>query len=145
MMKTIAAIIIFLLLLCGLYIGISVFRCQELKSPPEVPVYPGSILVKEGSFGTDAFPVHEYHYESTTSPEEIVEFYKSNEEVIEFYTTSIKRYCRPTLGSDVKQVCTGSAKPFGSYEAVINLESTEAEPLTTYYITVRWEGCGNFD
>ena len=133
-MKTIAAIVIFLLLLCGIYILISDFRCQELKSPPEVPVYPGSTLVKEVSSGTDVFPVHEYHYKSTASPEEIVEFYKSN-----------KTQCHRTLGSEVKQVCTGSAKPFGSYEAVINFELNEAEPLTTYFITVRWTRCGNFD
>jgi hypothetical protein len=123
-----------LVLFAGLCALLSAIRCQQLTSPPIVPIYPGSIVIEEVAGGTDAFPVREYHYISTASPGEIVEFYTRN-----------KAQCHRTSGLQAGQVCTGDAKEFGIYSVGISFEFDKIEPLTTYFISVRWTGCGNFD
>lgn len=134
MKKIFATIVIGSLLIFGAYLGISYVNCQKFKLPPEVPIYPGSVLVQEISGGTDVAPVYEYHYTSTGSPEEIVNFYTAN-----------KAQCHRTSGLKAGQVCTGDANPFGTYSVGIDFESDETESSTTYSISVLWTGCGDFD
>lgn len=135
MKKTIATIIVVVLLLSGIFILMVYLNCLHYNSQPEAPIYPGSILEREWYRG-DTYRVYEAHYTSSTTPDEIVKFYEHN-----------KAWCRRVIrGIDEGQVCSGNAKPFGDYYVGIDFETDESKVSTRYFISINWTGCsGNID
>lgn len=124
MKKTNVIIIVVLLFISNACVGI----CLN-NSTPEVPIYPESILVEEIFSGSDFDPNYQYHYTSTASLEEIVNFYTAN-----------KAWCRQTIKT--RYVCTGDAEPYGSYSVRLRFEPDESESLTKYSIDLFWNICG---
>lgn len=129
--KLFIAVIVISLVICAGLLLIWRVKCHARDFPPDIPIYPGSILTEEVSSGTRTFPIKSYQYTSPASPDEIVSFYEDKGRCL----TEKQR------NTEKSEICLGEANPFGEYFVGINVDSYEQDRITKYMIEVHWRRC----
>ncbi len=130
MLKRFTVLILAVALLLGICATAVVVRCDQLKSPPQAPVYPASTLSRQrvSRLGGD-WSGADYYYTSTDAPEKIVAFYTE------------KGSCGEGERVSGRESCHGNAVSFGEYLVYVDLGSYASQGMTSYNIGVLWRGC----
>ncbi len=132
MRKRIAVLGLATALLLGICTTAVVVHCQQLNTPPQAPVYPGSTLSRQWLDGIGSrSSVAVYSYTSPDAPEKIVAFYTE------------KGWCGLGAQGSGGELCDGTAVPFGKYVVGIDLESYASRGVTSYHVDIYWQGCSN--
>lgn len=135
MSRKVLVLTLLVLLSLGACVGARLIYCEQRRTPPKAPIYPGSTLVNQVSsgVGTSGWPILTYDYVSAASPDKIVAFYEE------------KGTCGQ--GDNPRQkgreLCRGVASPFGEYFVYIDLNSHLSKGLTSYSLEIRWHGCSD--
>jgi len=111
-------------------VALAVVGCRRRSTPPDVPIYPQSVLVDQTEMGveTSNWPLVTYEYTSSDTLEEIISFYR-------------EASCEK-IGDPQREMCQGEAVPFGEYVVYFDMDQTPyaADGLAYYVVEVRWRG-----
>lgn len=122
-------ILIIIIIMGCMLIYIEFVRRNCPPEAPDVPIFPGSNLVKQPTVFNSQIMIITSVYIVNDIPQRIVEFYQQH------------AVCHNT-GTDRNTVCRGDAEPQGTYYIHIPYESNIE---TRYIVEVGWNNFCNFD
>jgi hypothetical protein len=104
-------------------------RIRYIKTIPEAPIYTNSTLISQSSYDSEGvfYPWISSKYESSDSPEKIIQFYSQD------------GTCELSDKIEGRYICKGKATPFGDYMVYIDSAQFPIENQTPYTLEIQWE------